>query len=81
TGGHKTVDAVVVVSADEATQIQRIQARDGLGEIDAKHRIASQLPLADKVREADYVIVNDSTEEALKTSVQELHKTFLERFV
>jgi dephospho-CoA kinase len=56
TGAHRTMDAVVVVSADQRTQLARLAARDGLSRRAALARIRSQRPLADKRRLADYVI-------------------------
>jgi dephospho-CoA kinase len=49
---------VVVVAADPETQRARIAARDGLSFSEADARIASQLPLSEKLKLADYVIEN-----------------------
>ena len=49
---------VVVVSADEGAQIERAARRDGISADDARARIAAQLPLAQKLAVADYVIDN-----------------------
>jgi len=57
-GGAKAMDRVVVVVADEATQLRRLVERDGFSEAEARRRIASQMPLADKVKVADHVIDN-----------------------
>jgi dephospho-CoA kinase len=57
---ERDFDAVVVAACDLATQLARLRAR-GMGEEDAARRIAAQLPLADKVRRADYVICTDGT--------------------
>ena len=75
TGGHKTVDKVVVVAAEEALQVARIQKRDGLDETEARQRIASQLPLEDKVVVADYIIRNNNGPmEELAVKVCEIHE-------
>lgn len=50
---------LVVVAADEATQIARAMARDHLPEAEIRRRIGLQRPLADKVALADVVIHND----------------------
>ncbi|MFO0588311.1 MAG: dephospho-CoA kinase [Polyangiaceae bacterium] len=47
---------LVVVAVPEAVQIERAMTRDGATEEQAKARIASQLPLAEKVAVADIVI-------------------------
>ncbi len=52
---------IVVVSIPEAMQLTRLMARDGRDEQSARQRIAAQLPLAVKVRRADYVIDNGGT--------------------
>jgi len=57
-GLYKKMDKVIVVCADEKTQIKRLTERDGLAIEDAKNRIASQMPLKEKRRYADFVIEN-----------------------
>lgn len=54
-------DRVVVAACDDSTQLARVMERDGLTEAEARQRIAAQLPLADKVRHADYVIDTNGT--------------------
>jgi dephospho-CoA kinase len=59
---------LVVVSADEATQIERARGRDGFDEAATRARIRAQMPLVEKRALADYVIENkgsldDLTEE------------------
>jgi dephospho-CoA kinase len=56
---------LVVVVADEATQIERAKGRDGLDESAARARIRAQKPLAEKRALADYVIENEGTLEDL----------------
>lgn len=57
-GAEGRVDQVLVVVADPAIQLARLQQRDGLTEAAAKQRILAQLPQADKVQKADFVIDN-----------------------
>jgi dephospho-CoA kinase len=52
------MDALIVVSVDPATQLERLMARDRISEADGRARIDAQLPLADKVAVADHVIDN-----------------------
>ena len=49
---------LVVVSASEETQVARARARDAASEADVQARIRAQMPLADKVKVADFVIEN-----------------------
>ena len=52
---------LIVVAAAEATQLARMQVRDGLSIDDASARIAAQMPLAAKAKVAAIVIENDGT--------------------
>ena len=63
---------VVLVAAPEATQLARLMARDELSEGDARSRIESQLPLAEKRKRADFVLENDATPVALAKAVDAL---------
>ncbi len=49
---------VVVVQTSEASQLARLQARDGLSPREALQRIQTQLPLRQKAALADHVIDN-----------------------
>ena len=51
-------DGVLLVYADEATQLRRLQARDGLSDEAARLRIAAQLPIDHKREVATWVIDN-----------------------
>jgi dephospho-CoA kinase len=55
-GVHRTLDGLMVVACDEATQLRRLISRDQLSEAAARARIAAQLPLADKIKVATWVI-------------------------
>ena len=59
TGIHKGLFALIVVSCSVAAQLKRVMARDGLSKEAAAARIASQYPLEEKLKVADYVIPND----------------------
>ena len=61
TGRDRDFDAVIVVACDPETQVRRMIDRDGLSEHDARQRLAAQLPIAEKVAKADYVIRTDGT--------------------
>lgn len=79
-GAHKGLDALIVIAAERDTQVARAVARDGMTRDEAERRIAAQLPLADKVAVADYVVNNDGTLEALEAAVHATHRRILERF-
>lgn len=55
-GAHRRMDRVIVVAADQQTQVARLLHRNHLSRADALRRMRAQMPLADKVKLADYVI-------------------------
>ncbi len=56
TGGEKQVDVVVVVTAPEDVQRQRVLARPGMSAGEMESIMARQTPDAEKRKKADYVI-------------------------
>lgn len=64
--------AVVVVRVSPAVQRSRVAGRDGLPEDEIEDRIAAQMPLADKVARAQYVIDNDGPVEETRVQVEAL---------
>lgn len=73
-GRNIDFDKVIVVACDPQTQLRRLMARDSLSEEDARKRIAAQLPLAEKVAKADYVIRTEGTFDDTNRQVDELHQ-------
>ncbi|HEV8474282.1 MAG TPA: dephospho-CoA kinase [Methylomirabilota bacterium] len=71
-GNEKNMDRLVVVVTDEPTQRARLVARDA-DAADGERRIASQMPLADKARLADYVIDNSGDRAATEARTREVH--------
>jgi dephospho-CoA kinase len=80
TGRHKDFEAVIVAAAEPDEQVRRIVARDNLNEGEARQRIAAQLPIAEKVARADYVIRTDGTFDATNRQVQEIYEALIARF-
>lgn len=68
----RLIDRVVVVTAPEAVQLQRLQARNGLSETEARARMAAQMPLAEKVKRAHYVVDNGGTPEETRRQVEQI---------
>ena len=77
TSAAGSMDRVVVVIADPDTELSRLVARDGSSEEDARRRIASQMPLAEKVKVADYVIDNSGPRAETERRVREVHRALL----
>lgn len=69
-GLSRSYDAVVVVAADPATQLDRLVRLRGMSQDDARARIAAQLPLEDKLAVATHVIHNDGALEDLAPQVE-----------
>jgi dephospho-CoA kinase len=70
-GTHRDCDVVVVVSVSPQTQVERSVAR-GMTEEDVRARLAAQLPLEDRARQADVLIDNEGTLEELSSQVGHL---------
>ncbi len=79
-GLQRAFPALVVVAAEEATQLARLRARDGLDEAAARARLAAQLPLADKIAVATDVLHNDGDRASLEAAVDALDATLRTRF-
>ena len=60
---------IILVAADEEASLERIVARDHITEAEARARLASQMPLAEKRKGADIVIENSGTMEELREKV------------
>ena len=75
---EKRFDAVVMVSASEATRLRRAMARDHCDEGAVRARMAKQGPEEGKRLLSDYVIwhENDDEDEALQEQIQRLHDIF-----
>ena len=76
-GNYRNMDKLVVVFADEATQIARLMARDGIGREEALRKIRSQIPLAEKVKLADYVIDNSCDRTAAEAQARSVYEALL----
>lgn len=77
-GNYKNMDRLVVVIADEASQLARLQTRDRFERDEARRRIASQMPLAEKAKLADYVIDNSGDVADTEAQVRRVHQALLE---
>lgn len=71
-GWQKLFAATVVVSVDEKTQIQRLMARDNASLVEARHALATQMPLAQKRAMANFFIDNSGSVEETREKVAKL---------
>jgi dephospho-CoA kinase len=70
-GLEKEVDFTVCVACDPRVQAERLGSR-GLSPQEASRRIARQLPLAQKIERADFVITNNGSLAFLRDQVTRL---------
>lgn len=79
TGRDKDFDAVIVAATDPERQVRRVMKRDSLPEADARARLAAQLPIADKIRRADYVISTAGTHAETDAQVAAVYRSLVAR--
>lgn len=72
-------DKIIVVGVDVQKQIRRVVARDGSSEELAKKIIFNQMPLNEKIKKADIVIMNDGTLDELEAKVMKIYRELKER--
>lgn len=65
-------DRVIVVYVPKPLQIERLMARNGLSEAEAKQRIQAQMPLDEKRQYADYVVDNSGEVENTRRQVDRI---------
>ncbi len=70
------VDKIIVVYCSPDVQLTRLIAR-GMEADDAKSRIASQIPIEDKKKMADFIINNDGTLDETWQQVQNIYKQLM----
>ncbi len=72
---HEAMEGVILVTAPEAVQRQRLIARNGLTDEQARQRIASQMSQNEKRKFATWIIDNGGTLEATQLQVDQLWET------
>jgi len=68
------MDYNVVVDSPLELRIQRIQQRDGLSNREIHNRIQAQMPLENKIQNADYIVANTGSLFDLDKEVQSLFR-------
>jgi len=77
-GWDRGWDAVICVFSRGRTQRRRLVA-NGRSEEDAERRIAAQGPVAEKAALADYVIVNEGTQDTLREQTTRILRRIVEK--
>ena len=75
-GSYKSLDFLITVWAPKEVRIQRVLQRDGVHREDVEARMNKQLPEIEKLKLADFVIINDG-ETSLVEQVVRLHRHFV----
>lgn len=75
-GGYKHLDFMIVVTAPETLRIQRVMDRDRLTEEEVRARMRRQLPEEDKLKLADFILINDGLQ-MLLPQVWAIHQAIL----
>ena len=76
-GSQAYLDYLIVVIAPEDIRVQRVMDRDKLTEEQVRARMRGQLPESEKVKLANFVIVNDGSE-LLLPQIWAIHQSILE---
>ncbi|HEY0840420.1 MAG TPA: dephospho-CoA kinase [Vulgatibacter sp.] len=80
TGSDAGLDALIVVSAPERVQIERLIARDRLDEAQARARLAAQSTAEARLAKATFVVDNSGDREALAREVDSVWAEVERRF-
>lgn len=70
-GSQTRFSTVWVVAASPQVQRRRLTERDGLSSSEAQARLEAQMKVEEKVKRADFVLVNDGDLDQLKPRVEE----------
>jgi dephospho-CoA kinase len=79
TGGYKIYHCLIVVACDPSLQISRLIGRDGLTDSEARARMASQMPVEEKLKLANYTIDASGTLKQTLEQVETIYKDLLLR--
>lgn len=65
-------NGVLVITLPEQLQIERLKKRNNLSDEEARMRINSQMPLAEKEKMADFVVANTGTIKELENKLEQI---------
>ncbi len=78
-GFYKLFDKIVVAACSEGVQISRIMSRDGFTAEEARARIAAQMPMAEKVKYANYVIETSGTLRQTREQAEAVYRDLIKQ--
>jgi len=71
-GDHRQMDKLIVVTSTQKQQIERLRERDGISPEEALRMFASQMPVEDKAKLADFVIQNKGSFQETRKKTREI---------
>lgn len=80
-GMAEQFDVVIVVSADHELRVKRLMDRDNVFRNEAEDLINVQMPQAEKVERAEFVLSNDCSKDQLIRSVDLLFNSFFQKYL
>jgi dephospho-CoA kinase len=80
-GMAEQFDVVIVVSADHELRVKRLMDRDNVSSDEAENLINVQMPQAEKVERAEFVLENDCSKDLLIRSVDILFNNFFQKYL
>ncbi len=79
TGSYRRYDKLLVVYCRPEIQLRRMLFRDNISEEDALRRIASQMPVFEKVKFADYLIENSARVSDTREQIRQIYAELVAR--
>ncbi|MDP9112129.1 MAG: dephospho-CoA kinase [Acidobacteriota bacterium] len=77
TGSYRDFAKLIVAVCGDEQQIERAMARDGMNREQALERLNRQMPLAEKIKYADYVIDTSGAKENTLAQTRAVHQALL----
>lgn len=80
TGLDKVCDKIITIKISYDIQVKRLALRDGLNDDEIKKRIASQMPMEEKVKLSDFVVDNSGSKKDLKRKIENIYGLLTSNF-
>lgn len=77
TGSYRNYARLIVAVCSEEQQIERAMSRDGMTREQVMDRLSRQMPLAEKIKYADYVIDTSGAKESTLAQTRAVHQALL----
>ena len=71
-------DALIVISCPDEIQVKRVTERDNCSEEKARNIVSHQMPNAERLKYADFIIDNSSTLDDLYNEVKRVHNLIMQ---